>query len=336
MKYNIAIIGATGAVGRKLLTTILDRKFPTNEIYLLASKKSAGKKITHNSKEFIVEDLDDFKFSKVDIAFFSAGASVSSKYALLAEESNCYVIDNTSFFRMHEDIPLVVPEVNEEDLDASNRKIIANPNCSTIQMLVALFPIHKINKIRKIIVSTYQSVSGAGQQAMNELTEQSKSYFSKDQIVSKSFPKQIAYNVIPKIDIFTDNKFTKEEMKMVNETNKILDKNINVNATCVRVPSYIGHAESIYIELEKDMRIEDLERVLQNAEGIKYSNSVYHTPIDSEGEDWVYVSRLRKDIYKNNIFNLWVVADNLLKGAALNSVQIGESLIKRNIVSTNE
>ena len=203
-------------------------------------------------------------------------------------------------------------------------------------MLVALFPIHKINKIKKIIVSTYQSVSGAGQQAMNELTEQSKSYFSKDQIVCKSFPKQIAYNVIPQIDIFTDNKFTKEEMKMVNETNKILDKNINVNATCVRVPSYMGHAESIYIELEKDTSIEDLERALQNAEGIKYSNSDYHTPIDSEGEDWVYVSRLRKDIYKNNIFNLWVVADNLLKGAALNSVQIGESLIKNKIVRTNE
>ena len=336
MTYNIAIIGATGAVGHKLLSTILDRKFPTNEIYLLASKKSAGKKITHNNKEFMVEDLDSFNFSKVDIAFFSAGASVSSKYALLAEESNCYVIDNTSFFRMHDDIPLVVPEVNEEDIDTSNRKIIANPNCSTIQMLVALFPIHKINKIKKIIVSTYQSVSGAGQQAMNELTEQSKSYFSKDQIVCKSFPKQIAYNVIPQIDIFTDNKFTKEEMKMVNETNKILDKNINVNATCVRVPSYMGHAESIYIELEKDMSIEDLERALQNAEGIKYSNSDYHTPIDSEGEDWVYVSRLRKDIYKNNIFNLWVVADNLLKGAALNSVQIGESLIKKKIVSINE
>ena len=290
MTYSIAIIGATGAVGHKLLSTILNRKFPTNEIYLLASKKSAGKIINHNNKEFIVEDLRSFNFSKVDIAFFSAGASVSSKYALLAEESNCYVIDNTSFFRMHEDIPLVVPEVNEKDLDNSNRKIIANPNCSTIQMLVALFPIHKINKIKKIIVSTYQSVSGAGQQAMNELTEQSKSYFSNDQIVCKSFPKQIAYNVIPQIDIFTDNKFTKEEMKMVNETNKILDKNINVNATCVRVPSYMGHAESIYIELEKDMSIEDLERALQNAEGIKYSNSDYHTPIDSEGEDWVYVS----------------------------------------------
>ena len=331
-KFNVAVVGATGAVGEELFRVLDELDFPINELLPLASANSVGKSIEFKGSDYPVVELTEtvFEENEVDIAFFSAGGSISEKFAKYAVEGGAVVIDNTSHFRMDPNVPLVVPEVNPEDIELWRETgIIANPNCSTIQMLVALFPIHKINKIKKIIVSTYQSVSGAGQQAINELTEQSKSYFSKDQIVCKSFPKQIAYNVIPQIDIFTDNKFTKEEMKMVNETNKILDKNINVNATCVRVPSYMGHAESIYIELEKDMSIEDLERALQNAEGIKYSNSDYHTPIDSEGEDWVYVSRLRKDIYKNNIFNLWVVADNLLKGAALNSVQIGESLIKK-------
>ena len=336
MSYNISIVGATGAVGRQLLESLYKRNFPFENITLLASKKSEGKKIIFKEDEYKVKNLESYDFKDSDIAFFSAGSEVSKVFAPEAEKKECYVIDNTSCFRMNKDIPLIVPEINEKELLESKRKIIANPNCSTIQMLVALAPIHKISKIKRIVVSTYQSVSGAGQSAIDELKEQTESLLEQKNILIKNIPKQIAFNVVPQIDVFLDNGFTKEEMKMVNETNKILDKNINVNATCVRVPSYMGHAESIYIELEKDMSIEDLERALQNAEGIKYSNSDYHTPIDSEGEDWVYVSRLRKDIYKNNIFNLWVVADNLLKGAALNSVQIGECLIKKKIVSTNE
>jgi len=336
MSYKLAIVGATGAVGNKMLSTIIERDFPAQEIHLLASKKSEGKKVNYKNNEFTVKDLEKFDFSEVDIAFFSAGSSVSSEYALKAENNNCYVIDNTSFFRMHKDIPLIIPEVNERDLDYTKRKIIANPNCSTIQMLVALFPINKINKIKKIVVSTYQSVSGAGQKAINELSEQSKSFLNNEKVIIKNFPKRIAFNVIPQIDVFTDNNFTKEEMKMVNETKKILSSDIKVNATCVRVPSYIGHAESIYIELENDSETNILEKALKNAIGVKYSNDTYHTPFESAEKDFVYVSRLRKDLEKDNIFNLWVVSDNLLKGAALNSVQIAESLLKKNMVSSNE
>ncbi|MAJ24327.1 MAG: aspartate-semialdehyde dehydrogenase [Rickettsiales bacterium] len=336
MGYRVAIVGATGAVGHKLLSTIIERKFPAEQIHLLASKKSEGKKINFNNQDFIVKDLEKFDFSNTDIAFFSAGASISSQYAIKAEKNNCYVIDNTSFFRMNEDIPLIIPEVNEDKLQNITRKIIANPNCSTIQMLVALYPINKVNKIKRIIVSTYQSVSGAGQKAINELSEQSKSLLNNQKAIINNFPKRIAFNVIPQIDVFTDNNFTKEEMKMVNESKKILDKDIEVNATCVRVPSYTGHAESVYIELEKNIEISLLEEALNNAKGVVYSNDHYHTPIDSAEKDYVYVSRLRKDLEKDNVFNLWVVSDNLLKGAALNSVQIAESLIQKNMVTSYE
>ena len=336
MNYNLAIVGATGAVGRNLLFTIDNRNFPFDNIYLLASKKSSGKKINFREKEYIIQDLENFDFSNADIAFFSAGSSVSSKYAIEAEKCDCYVVDNTSFFRQQPDIPLIVPEVNSSDLDKTKRRIISNPNCSTIQMLVALDPIHKINSIKKIVVSTYQSVSGAGQQAMNELTIQSECFLNKSKIVSNIFPKQIAFNVLPQIDTFTENGFTKEEMKMVNETKKILDSNIEVNATCVRVPSYIGHAESVYIELENKIDLNDIENVLNESEGIKYDKENFHTPLDSAGKDWVYVSRLRKDLVKDNALNLWIVSDNLLKGAALNSVQIGELLIKKKFVRNYE
>ena len=336
MSYRLVIVGATGAVGHKLLSTIIERNFPAKEIHLLASKNSEGKKINFNNKEFVVESLEKFDFSKADIAFFSAGAAVSSKYALDAEKNNCYVIDNTSFFRMHKDIPLIIPEVNEDVLNNTTRKIIANPNCSTIQMLVALYPINQINKIKKIVVSTYQSVSGAGQKAINELSEQSKNCLNNEQVIIRNFPKRIAFNVIPQIDVFTENSFTKEEMKMVNESKKILDKDIEVNATCVRVPSYIGHAESIYIELEKKTELSFLEEALKNAKGVVFNKEHYDTPIDSVDKEYVYVSRLRKDLKKDNIFNLWVVSDNLLKGAALNSVQIGESLVKKNMVGACE
>ncbi|MDC3024222.1 aspartate-semialdehyde dehydrogenase [Alphaproteobacteria bacterium] len=328
MNYNISIVGATGAVGRQLLKSLYKRKFPFESITLLASKKSEGKKIKFKEDEYEIKNLESYDFKDCDIAFFSAGSEVSKVFALEAEKKECYVIDNTSCFRMNKDIPLIVPEINEKELLESKRKIIANPNCSTIQMLVALAPIHKISKIKRIVVSTYQSVSGAGQSAIDELKEQAKNLLEQKNILIKNIPKQIAYNVVPQIDVFLDNGFTKEEMKMVNETNKILDSNISVNATCVRVSTEIGHAESVYFELENNIDVEQIKTVLKNKKEIIFSDIEYHTPIDCSGNDEVYVSRLRKDLEKQNGFNFWVVSDNLLKGAALNSIQIAESLIK--------
>ena len=328
MSYNISIVGATGAVGRQLLESLYKRNFPFENITLLASKKSEGKKIIFKEDEYEVKNLESYDFKDSDIAFFSAGSEVSKVFAPEAEKKECYVIDNTSCFRMNKDIPLIVPEINEKELLESKRKIIANPNCSTIQMLVALAPIHKISKIKRIVVSTYQSVSGAGQSAIDELKEQTENLLEQKNILIKNIPKQIAFNVVPQIDIFLDNGFTKEEIKMVNETNKILDPNISVNATCVRVSTEIGHAESVYFELENNINVELIKTALKNKKEIIFSDIEYHTPIDCCGNDEVYVSRLRKDLVKQNGFNIWVVSDNLLKGAALNSVQIAESLIK--------
>ena len=328
MSYNISIVGATGAVGRQLLESLYKRNFPFENITLLASKKSEGKKIKFKEDEYEVKNLESYDFKDSDIAFFSAGSEVSKVFAPEAEKKECYVIDNTSCFRMNKDIPLIVPEINEKELLESKRKIIANPNCSTIQMLVALAPIHKISKIKRIVVSTYQSVSGAGQSAIDELKEQTENLLEQKNILIKNIPKQIAFNVVPQIDIFLDNGFTKEEIKMVNETNKILDPNISVNATCVRVSTEIGHAESVYFELENNINVELIKTALKNKKEIIFSDIEYHTPIDCSGNDGVYVSRLRKDLVKQNGFNIWVVSDNLLKGAALNSVQIAESLIK--------
>ena len=328
MSYNISIVGATGAVGRQLLESLYKRNFPFENITLLASKKSEGKKIIFKEDEYEVKNLESYDFKDSDIAFFSAGSEVSKVFAPEAEKKECYVIDNTSCFRMNKDIPLVIPEINEKELLESKRKIIANPNCSTIQMLVALAPIHKISKIKRIVVSTYQSVSGAGQSAIDELKEQTENLLEQKNILIKNIPKQIAFNVVPQIDVFLDNGFTKEEMKMVNETNKILDSNISVNATCVRVSTEIGHAESVYFELENNINVELIKTALKNKKEIIFSDIEYHTPIDCSGNDGVYVSRLRKDLVKQNGFNIWVVSDNLLKGAALNSVQIAESLIK--------
>ena len=328
MSYNISIVGATGAVGRQLLESLYKRNFPFENITLLASKKSEGKKIIFKEDEYEVKNLESYDFKDSDIAFFSAGSEVSKVFAPEAEKKECYVIDNTSCFRMNKDIPLIVPEINEKELLESKRKIIANPNCSTIQMLVALAPIHKISKIKRIVVSTYQSVSGAGQSAIDELKEQTENLLEQKNILIKNIPKQIAFNVVPQIDIFLDNGFTKEEIKMVNETNKILDPNISVNATCVRVSTEIGHAESVYFELENNINVELIKTALKNKKEIIFSDIEYHTPIDCSGNDGVYVSRLRKDLVKQNGFNIWVVSDNLLKGAALNSVQIAESLIK--------
>ena len=329
MKSNIAIVGATGAVGIKMIETLVQRKFPFEKITLLASKKSEGKIIKFNGCEHVVKSLESYNFQDSDIAFFSAGSKVSEIYAPLAEKNNCFVIDNTSHFRMKKDIPLIVPEINELELNNLSRKIIANPNCSTIQMLVALAPIHKISKVKTVIVSTYQSVSGAGQRAVSELKDQTRNILDEKEINIEQIPKQIAFNVVPQIDVFLENGFTKEEMKMVNETKKILDPEISVNATCVRVATEIGHAESVYFELEDKLEINEIKNIFKKNKEIIFSDTDYHTPIDSSGSDWVYVSRLRKDLNKENCFNIWVVSDNLLKGAALNSVQIAELLIKK-------
>ncbi len=333
MKYNLAIVGATGAVGKKMIETLVSRNFPYSNIDLLASSKSAGKVIEIKKVKIEIKDLAKYNFKNCNIAFFSAGSEVSKHYAPIAEKSNCYVIDNTSCFRMVEDIPLIVPEVNIDTLFKSKRKIISNPNCSTIQMLVALNPIHsKVTKISKVVVSTYQSVSGAGQTAINELEEQTKSILKNKKVSIKKIPKQIAFNVVPQIDIFLENGFTKEEIKMVNETKKILDKSINVNATCVRVPTFTGHAESIYFETEDAVPLSKIEGSFINENGIAFSKKEYHTPIDSAGKEWVFISRLRKDLVKENSFNFWVVSDNLLKGAALNSVQIAEHIVKNRMI----
>ena len=332
MTYNVAIIGATGAVGRQMLECLCQRKFPFKNLYLLASAKSEGKIISCFKKKFEVQNLESFNPEDVDVAFFSAGSKISELYAKTFADAKCFVIDNTSFFRMNKEVPLIVPEINKEDLIKYDSKIISNPNCSTIQMLVTLSPIHKLSKILNIVVSTYQSVSGAGQNAISELEEQCYSYLKGQNIKKKILPKQIAFNVIPQIDVFVQNSYTKEEMKMVNETKKILDSEICVNATCVRVPTFVGHAESIYIELEEKISIFELEKALKNETSISYSAEGYNMPIDCEGKDFVYVSRLRKDLFKDNAYNMWVVSDNLLKGAALNSIQIAETLLKMKIL----
>ena len=335
-KYNLAIVGATGSVGREMLQIIEQREFPINNIYCLASSRSKGKKLEFKNKEIIVGDLKEFDFSKVEIGLFSPGSSISKEYAPKASEKGCLVIDNTSYFRMHDDIPLIVPEINSMELKKffsnKNRKnIISNPNCSTIQMLVALKPLHDLAIINRIVVSTYQSVSGKGQQAMDELFEQTKGIYSNKNIEKNIFTKQIAFNVIPHIDDFLDNGNTKEEQKMIDETKKILDPNINVVVTCVRVPVFIGHAESINIEFDKNISEKEVTDALKKFKGVSVvdyrKDEGYVTPVESAGEDKVYVSRIRKDDTIENGINLWVVAHYLRKGAALNAIQIAEEII---------
>ena len=337
-KYNVAVVGATGAVGEVMLSILKQRKFPINNIYALASSRSAGKKVLFGTKPLVVEDLNTFDFNKADIALFSAGGSVSEKYAPLAAEKGCVVIDNTSHFRRDDDVPLVVPEVNPEALEGYKaRNIVANPNCSTIQMLVALAPIHKAAKITRINVSTYQAVSGAGQSGIDELAKQTTALLSFQNVKQNIFSKQIAFNVIPQIDAFQDNGYTREEMKMVWETKKILDKNIAVNPTCVRVPVFYGHSEAIHLEMEKPLTVQEVNQLLKQAEGIKVIDNTkkmkFPTPQeDSTGKDPVYVGRIRKDISCENGINLWVVSDNIRKGAALNSVQIAEQMTKMQLI----
>ena len=342
--YNVAIVGATGNVGREIIQILEDRDFPIDKLYLLASSRSKGQKIEFKGDEIIVEDLANFDFTKVQIGLFSPGGKVSAEYAPKAAKAGCVVIDNTSHFRMHENVPLIVPEVNASSLDEffnddDRSNIIANPNCSTIQMVVALKPLHDESIINRVVVSTYQSVSGAGKEAMDELFNQTQNVYTNKNIEKNKFTKQIAFNVIPHIDSFVDNGNTKEEEKMINETKKILDDGIKVSATCARVPVFIGHAESINIEFDSPLIDEKASEILKNFAGISVidyrKDEGYVTPVEAAGEDKVYISRIRNDDSVDNGLNIWVVSDNLRKGAALNAVQIAEIVTNKYSSSLN-
>jgi len=333
-KYDVAVVGATGAVGETIISILAERNFPVGTLYPLASSRSAGKRVEFKGKHVRVEDLDTFDFSKVQIALFSAGGDISEKYAPIAAAAGCVVIDNTSHFRYDDDIPLVVPEVNPGAVaDYKKRNIIANPNCSTIQMLVALKPIYDAVGIERINVCTYQAVSGTGKKAIEELAGQTAALLNAQEIKTNVYPKQIAFNVLPQIDVFLENGYTKEEMKMVWETKKIFaDDAILVNPTAVRVPVFYGHSEAIHIETRKKISAEDATAILQDAPGIvvldERQPGGYPTAVtESVGTDPVYVGRIREDISHPRGLDLWVVADNVRKGAALNSVQIAEILI---------
>ena len=330
---NIAIVGATGNVGRKILEVIEKLNFKFSELYLIASDRSVGKKITFQNKNYSIIGIDNFDFSKVKIAFFSAGSAIAEKWAPLAAKKTI-VIDNSKYFRMNKEIPLVVPEVNSESLKQyKNKNIIANANCSTIQLVVVLKPLHDKFKIKRVVVSTYQSVSGGGKNHMMELEEQTKSVLEDKKFKSKNFTKQIAFNVIPHIDSFMDDGSTKEEWKMVVETKKILDPSINLTATCVRVPVFVGHSESVNIEFDNNINIEKIKSCLTSAPGCKvvdeHKDGGYITPAEIDGDFITYISRIREDKTQKNSINMWVVSDNLLKGAALNAVQIAQLLCEK-------
>jgi aspartate-semialdehyde dehydrogenase len=328
---NLAIIGASGNVGRKIIEILEKSKISFKELFLVASAKSAGKKIKFREKEIKIENLESFDFSKAQITIFAAGSLVAKEWAKKAAKKTI-VIDNSSFFRMKKNVPLVVPEVNANVLN-KHENIIANPNCSTIQMVLALKPLHDEYKIKRIVVSTYQAVSGAGKASMDELFDQTKNFLNKKNIVSKNFTKQIAFNLIPHIDAFDKDGYTKEELKMINETKKILDDNIDVTATCVRVPVRTGHSESINIEFEKSYDLRNIVKILNNASGCRViddrKDGGYITPLEAENDYTTYISRIREDNTNSKAINIWVVSDNLLKGAALNTVQIAECLMKK-------
>lgn len=333
--YNVAVVGATGAVGETMLSILEERNFPVGEVYALASANSAGKRVPFKGSSLVVQDLATFDFSKAQIGLFSPGASVSEIYAPKAAAAGCVVIDNTSQFRYDDDIPLVVPEVNPQAIaDYKNRGIIANPNCSTIQMLVALKPIHDAVGITRINVATYQAVSGTGKEAIEELGQQTAGIFNSKKVEPSVYPKQIAFNVLPQIDVFMDNGYTKEEMKMVWETQKIMgDKNILVNATAVRVPVFYGHSEAVHIETRDKITADEVRKLLEKADGVtvvdERVNGGYATAVThSAGNDATFVSRIREDISHPRGIDLWVVSDNIRKGAALNSIQIAEVLIR--------
>ena len=328
---NVAIVGATGNVGRKIIEVLEKKNFPIDNLYFVASSKSAGSKLKFKDKEIEVENLETFDFSKAKITFFSAGGKISEKYVPLAAKHSI-VIDNSSHFRMDQDVPLIVPQVNSHDLKDIKKNIIANPNCSTAQLVIVLKPLHDLFKIKRVVISTYQSTSGAGKAPMDELVEQTKLLLENKKITSRNFTKQIAFNAIPHIDMFVNDGYTKEEIKMVDETKKILDKSIELTATCVRIPVMVSHAESLNIEFEKPFTLEKIHEALNNAEGCKVlderKNGGYITPVEAEGKNETFISRIRKDNSNKNTINLWCVSDNLLRGAALNSVEIAEAYLK--------
>jgi len=332
--YDVAVVGATGAVGETIISILEERNFPVGNLYPLASARSAGKRIMFKGKSITIENLADFDFSKVQIGLFSAGGSISEEFAPIAAAAGCVVIDNTSHFRYDDDIPLVVPEVNPGALDDyANRNIIANPNCSTIQMLVALKPIHDAVGIERINVATYQAVSGTGKEAIEELAGQTAKLLNGQEAEAEVYPKQIAFNALPQIDVFMENGYTKEEMKMVWETKKILDDSIVVNPTCVRVPVFFGHSEAVHIETREKISVEQVRELMANAPGVELMDERvdggYPTAVsESAGQDPTYVGRIREDISHPRGIDMWVVADNVRKGAALNSVQIAEILIE--------
>ncbi|MDA0228909.1 MAG: aspartate-semialdehyde dehydrogenase [Proteobacteria bacterium] len=334
MGYKVAVVGATGNVGREILKTLAEREFPADEVVALASRKSVGMEVSFGEDVVLtVRSLDDFDFNGFDFGLFSPGSAVSRRHAPRAAEAGCVVIDNTSEFRMDEDVPLIVPEVNREALaDFRQRNIIANPNCSTIQMVMALKPLHDLVPIKRVVVSTYQSVSGSGKDAMDELFEHTRAIFMNDRKPPVIFPKTIAFNVIPHIDSFMPDGSTREESKMMHETQKILDPDILVSATCVRVPTFIGHAEAVNVEFHDRLSETQAREALSAAPGVivvdERSDGGYVTPSECVGEDATFVSRIRQDESVAHGLNMWVVSDNLRKGAALNAVQIAEELIR--------
>jgi aspartate-semialdehyde dehydrogenase len=338
MGYRVAVVGATGNVGREMLATLAEREFPLDEVAAVASPRSTGTEVEFGDtgKLLKCKNIEHFDFAGYDIALFSAGSGPAKEYAPKAAAAGCVVIDNSSFYRMDPDVPLIVPEVNPDAIDGYKRKnIIANPNCSTAQMVVALKPLHDAATIKRVVVSTYQSVSGAGKAGMDELFEESRAIFVGDPVEPKKFTRQIAFNVIPHIDVFMDDGSTKEEWKMVVETKKILDPKVKVNATCVRVPVFVGHSEAINLEFEKDISAKQAQDILREAPGVmlvdKREDGGYVTPIECVGDGATFVSRVREDPTVENGLTIWCVSDNLRKGAALNAVQIAELLGRRHL-----
>ena len=337
MGYKVAIAGATGNVGREMLNILAERAFPVSEVVALASQRSVGQEVSFGDKTLKVKVLDHYDFSDTDICLMSAGGETSKLWSPKIGAQGCVVIDNSSAWRYDQDVPLIVPEVNAEAVRGFTKKnIIANPNCSTAQLVVALKPLHDHFGIKRVVVSTYQSVSGAGKDGMDELFEQSRAIFSARDVTTKKFTKRIAFNVIPHIDVFMEDGYTKEEWKMMAETKKILDPKILLTATCVRVPVFIGHSEAVNVEFEKPVTADEARELLRAAPGIlvidKHENGGYMTPHEAAGEDATYISRIREDATIENGLNFWCVSDNLRKGAALNAIQIAECLINRNLI----
>lgn len=337
MAYKVAVVGATGAVGRELMTTLSERKFPASEVVALASERSAGSEVSYGDDHVLkVQNLATFDFAGIDIVLSSPGASVSAEYSPKAAQAGAVVIDNTSHFRMDPDVPLIVPEVNPEALAGyTKRNIIANPNCSTIQLALAMKPLHELATIKRVVVSTYQAVSGAGKDGMDELFNQTRGIFVNDPMKKEQFTKQIAFNAIPHIDSFMEDGYTKEEWKMMVETKKILDPKIKLTATCVRIPVFVGHSEAVTMEFEKPISEEQARLALRKQEGITVidhrQDEGYVTPAECAGEDATFISRIRTDPTVDNGLSMWVVSDNLRKGAALNTVQIAELLVREHL-----